>query len=187
MDDDQLFLETLCDLEERIASKNEYKVLKSSGLLRLLLLDQRRLVDAVNQSYGLNLRFRISKESSFEKQMHQDDAVFWSLEDLLDGESSLAFEPFDATRDQFLSRKIMRLGPQSITVRDVIDHLANVEGGVHIGKANNDRRRAAEAIGRFYSRAGLPGVVNQVKLIGRITVRALNPLREAVLAARTST
>jgi hypothetical protein len=35
---------------------------------------------------------------------------------------------------------------------------------------------------KFYNHSGLPGAVNQVKLIGRITVRGLSPLRDAITA-----
>jgi hypothetical protein len=37
-------------------------------------------------------------------------------------------------------------------------------------------------LGKFYNHDGLPGVVRQVKLIIRITVEGLNPLRERVAA-----
>jgi hypothetical protein len=68
-------------------------------------------------------------------------------------------------------------------VGDVIDQLANVEGAVHRGEPDTARRQAVQALGKFYSRDGLPGLVAQVKLIGRITVRGLSPLRDAVIAA----
>jgi hypothetical protein len=39
---------------------------------------------------------------------------------------------------------------------------------------------ALQAVTNFYRNSGLPGAVNQVKLIGRITVRGLGPLRDVV-------
>jgi hypothetical protein len=67
-----------------------------------------------------------------------------------------------------------------LTVRDVINQLANVEGAVHRGEARDAREQALQAVTNFYRNSGLPGAVNQVKLIGRITVRGLGPLRDAV-------
>jgi len=187
VDVDRLFIYTLRDLEQRIADADEYEVLMSAALLRKLLVDGARLMDQVNRAYRMDLRFRISGVSPLENLIYEDNPMFWSLEDALDPESPFAYQPFDATRDQFLSRKIMRFNGVFITVRDVIDQLANVEGAVHSGNANNDRRKAAQAAGKFYSRAGLPGVVSQVRLIGRITVRGLSPLRDAVITTGSAT
>jgi hypothetical protein len=187
VDVDRLFVHTLRDLERRTAANNEYEVLMSAALLRKLLLDQGRLMDQVNRRYRLELRFRINGVSPFEKQILDMNPTFWALEDALDPDSSLAYAPFDATRDQFLARRVMRFGGSWITVRDVIDQLANIEGAVHSGRAKDERHRVLQAAGKFYSRDGLPGVVSQVRLIGRITVRGLNPLHDAVIAAGAAT
>ena len=187
MDADQLFIYTLRDLERRTAATDEYEVLLSAALLRKLLLDQERLMDQVNRRYRLGLRFRISSVSPFEQRICDSNPIFWALEDVLDPESPLAYAPFDATRDQFLSRRVMRFSENWITVRDVIDQLANIEGAVHSGKPKEERHRVLQAAGRFYSRDGLPGVVSQVRLIGRITVRGLSPLRDAVVDAGAAT
>jgi hypothetical protein len=187
VDVEELFIRTLRDLEQGITSSDEYEVLMSAALLRKLLVDGGRLMDQVNRNYRLDLRFRISDVSPLENLIFEDNPIFWSLEDALDPESPFAYKPFDATRDKFLNRKVMRFNGHWITVRDVIDQLANVEGAVHSGEPDTDRRRTIQAAGRFYSRAGLPGVVSQVRLLGLITVRALSPLRDAVIAARSAT
>lgn len=77
----------------------------------------------------------------------------------------------------------MRLNSHWITEGDVIDQLANVEGAVHSGEPETARRQAIQALGKFYSRGGLPGVVAQAKLIRQITVRGLSPLRDAAIGA----
>jgi hypothetical protein len=187
VDDDQLFVHTLRDLERRTAATDEYEVLLSAALLRKLLLDQERLMDQVNRRYRLDLRFRISGVSPFEQQICDSNPIFWALEDALDPESPLAYAPFAATRDQFLRRRVMRFSETWITARDVIDQLANIEGAVHVGNPKKERHRVLQAAGRFYSRDGLSGVVSQVRLIGRITVRGLSPLRDAVVTAGAAT
>lgn len=187
MDAEELFLRTLDHLEQSITSTDEYVVLMSAGLLRKLLVDGGRLMNQVNRAYRLSLRFRISDVSPLEKAMLDDNPIFWSLEDSLDPESRLSYKPFGAKIDQFLGRRIMRFNGNWITVLDVIDQLANVEGAVHSGEPDTDRRKAIQAAGKFYSRDGLPGVVSQVRLLGRITVRGLTPLREAILASRNAT
>ncbi len=182
MDPDQLFLHTLEDLERRTAAADEYEVLMSAALLRKLLLDKGRLMDQVNRRHRLDLRFRISAVSPLEQLIHEDNPMFWVIEDALDPDCALAYAPFPATRDQFLARRVMRFSGNWITVRDVINQLANIEGAVHRGEAKDARERALREVAKFYSHSGLPGAVNQVKLIGRITVRGLSPLRDAITA-----
>jgi hypothetical protein len=108
----------------------------------------------------------------------------WSIEDALHPESPFAYKPSDATRDQFLGRKIIRFNGYWITVANVIDQLANVEGAVHSGVPDTDHRKAIRDVGDFFSRESLPGAVSQVRQIGRITISGLSPLRAAILAAR---
>jgi hypothetical protein len=155
----------------------------SAALLRKLLLDKERLTDQVNRRYRLDLRFRISAVSPYEQLLYEDNPVFWAIEDALDPDCALAYVPFDANRDEFLVRRVMRFSGNWLTVRDVINQLANIEGAVHRGKVREARERALQEVARFYSNSGLPGAVNQVKLIGRITVRGLSALRDAVTAS----
>lgn len=131
---DRLFVHTLRDLERRTVATDEYEVLLSAALLRKLLLDQERLMDQINRRYRLDLRFRISGVSPFEQQIWDSNPILWAIEDALDPKSPFAYAPFDATRDQFLGRRIMRFSENWITIRDVIDQLANIEGAVHSGK-----------------------------------------------------
>lgn len=186
MDIDRLFVRTLRDLEERTASTDEYTVLMSAALLRKLLLDESRLADQVNRNHRLKLRYRISGVSPYEKLVLEDRPTFWCIEDALDPDGPLAYAPYDATRDQFLARQVIFFAGKRITVRDVIDQLANIEGGVHSGSPKDDRQRALQAAAHFYNRSGLPGAVSQTRLIGRITVRGLRPLRDAIVSAGTA-
>ena len=99
----------------------------SAALLRKLMLDKGRLMDQVNRSHRLDLRFRISGVSPLEQLFYDDSPMFWTTEDGLDPDSPLAYAPLNATRDQFLARRVLRFGGSWITVRDVIDQLANIE------------------------------------------------------------
>ncbi|MEV6695524.1 hypothetical protein AB0M35_29090 [Micromonospora sp. NPDC051196] len=187
MDVDRLFLHTLRDLEERASATDEYKVLMSAALLRKLILDADRLVDQVNRTYKLDLRFRISSVSPFERMIYDTNPLFWIIEDGLDPEILPISPPLDAKRDQFLTRRVMCFQGSWITVRDVIHQLANIEGAVHAGKAREQRQIAFREAEKFYSHGHLPGAISQVRTIGRIVVRGLRPLHDAVVAAGAAT
>ncbi|HET9896237.1 MAG TPA: hypothetical protein VFQ44_15015 [Streptosporangiaceae bacterium] len=70
----------------------------------------------------------MSDVSPLESMILQSNPVFWSAEDALDPNSPLAYRPVDVTLEHFLKRKIMQYNGHDITVRDVTDQLANVEG-----------------------------------------------------------
>ena len=53
MDVEELFINTLHDLELRISSSDEYSVLMAAALLRKLLVDGGRLMDQANRKYRL--------------------------------------------------------------------------------------------------------------------------------------
>jgi hypothetical protein len=69
IDADQLFLRTLTDLEQRTAATDEYEVLLAAGLPRKLLLDEYPLVDQVNRSHRIRLRFRMNGPSAYEEMV----------------------------------------------------------------------------------------------------------------------
>ena len=183
VDVDRLFVHTLDDLERRTTATDEYEVLMSAALLRKLLLDGTRLTDQVNRIYRVDLRFRISAVSPYEQMLYEDNPVFWTIEDALDPDCNLTYAPYDATRDQFLARRVMRFNGTWLNVRDAINQLANIEGAVHHDDARDAKEQALREAAMHYRNSGLPGVVNQIKLIGRITVRGLAPLRDAVRAS----
>jgi hypothetical protein len=181
VDINNLFLHTLRDLEQRSTASDEYEVLMAAALLRKLLLDGKPLMHQVNRSFNLKLRFRIGSVSPLEQQIYAMSPTFWAIEDALDPESPLVYEPYDATLDQFLARQIMCFEGHWMTVKHVILQVANIEGAVHRSDAQPGRQKALRAAEEFYSRDHLSGVVSQVRLIGRITVRSLSLLRDVVI------
>ena len=54
---ERLFLNTLADLESTVANPDRQGLIKASGSLRLLLLDEEPLVHQVKRGYRLKLQF----------------------------------------------------------------------------------------------------------------------------------
>ena len=166
VDADRLFLQTLEDLERRTTATDEYEVLMSAALLRKLLLDGTPLTDQVNRRYRLALRFRISAVSPYEQLLHDDNPVFWAIEDILDPDCALAYVPVWRHAGPVPCQAGRGFNGNWLTVRDVINQLANINGAVHRSEARDARERALQAVAHFYGHSGLPGEVNQIKLIG---------------------
>jgi hypothetical protein len=71
-----------------------------------------------------------------------------------------------------------------VTVHDVIDQLAHIEGGVHTGDARTAKERALAEASRYFGIGGLPAGWRVLAAIARVVVRAVAPLRDAVVSGR---
>lgn len=183
MDAHRLLIRTVADLERRAEETDEYEVLLASGLLRKLLLDGRPLMDQVNARHRMKIRFRINGVSRYEQVVLADGPVFWTLMDGIDPEqeSPINRPVQEATRDQLLARRVMFVHGHDITVRDLIDQLAHIEGAVHSGQVHDVRQALITQVNREIYFGDLPMGVQQIKSIARVVVRGLVPLRDAVL------
>jgi hypothetical protein len=158
MNRDTLFLRTLEDLGRRVEpGVDEYEVLLIAGLLRKLLVDSPRLVDEVNRGRGLRIRYLINARKPIWELAGLQAPVFWSIQDGLDPERALArVEPKEVSLDEFLATVVVRVRTESITVKDVILHAANVVGAVHPGRPRADVNRLLEQLADQLSIGGLP-------------------------------
>jgi hypothetical protein len=190
MQADQLFLRTLEDLDRRTTVADEYEALLAAGRLRLLLLDEAPLVHQVNRYRRERIRFRINGETPLERSMLADKPVFWAIGDAIDPDAFPApgiSAPTDAKLDQFLKRVVMYARGERLSVGDLIRQVAHIDGAVHKGEPANAREELLDEMSRFMFFRNLPATVHHVQLIGRIVVRALTPLRDAILADQGTT
>jgi hypothetical protein len=79
----------------------------------------------------------------------------------------------------------MKMRDQSVTVRENILHTANVVGAVHPGRPRQDVNRLLEQYAGAISVGGYRPDVRSLQAIARVTLRALEPLREGVRTAAT--
>lgn len=189
MNVDELFTRTLADLERRTTVTDEYEALLSAGLLRKLLLDKTPLMDKVNSNLRMKVRFAINGESAYERAVHEDGPMFWSLGEAIDPDIPAPpglWAPFNATRDQLLARRVLRVHGNWVTVRDLIDQLAHIEGAVHSEDPKNQREEVLREVARHIYVNGLPVGVRQVQSIGRVVVRGLAPLAVAITSSRAT-
>ncbi len=83
---EELFLRTLEDFAQRIASEDAYEVLGASALIRKLLIDSSPLVDQVNQKYRLKIEFEVMPQRSLPPSVPIPD--FSSVQDGLNPDTS---------------------------------------------------------------------------------------------------
>jgi hypothetical protein len=192
MNVDQLFLDTLSDLEGRLhtteQSPSDYQVVKASALLRQLLVDQQNLVDQVNRTRRLKIRYRAS-----DRKPPADPApTFWTVQDGFDPETALRRSPIlEVNRDGLLKCVVATLQAsagesKSVTVYDLIQYLAHVEGGVHAGQPKTPMENELRVWNQFVSIGGRPSMVRSLFAVGRVVVKGLEPLRAAIMRDASS-
>jgi hypothetical protein len=190
MQADQLFLRTLEDLDRRTVVADEYETLLAAGLLRKLLLDEAPLIHQVNRDRREQIRFRINGETPLERVILEDNPIFWVIGDAIDPDAfpvSGISAPIDVKLDQFLARTVMFTRGERLSVGELIKQVAHIDGAVHKGKPTNAREELLDEISRFMFFGDLPSTVRHVQLVGRIVVRALTPLRDAILTGKGTT
>lgn len=178
-----LFLRTLQDIEERIApGKDDYEVLMVAALLRKLLLDGDPLVHQINRNRKLKVQF-----TAVHRRPPTDRAtVLWTIQDGLDPDTAfprLGGEVVRVSLDKFMALPVAAVEGVVIDIGSLIRYLAHVEGAIHAGTPGNDKERA---IAKFSNGIGIGGMesgaVRAMLAIGRVTLKALQPLRQQMRA-----
>jgi hypothetical protein len=149
------------------------------GSVQKLLLDDTRLVDAVNRSRRIKYRFRAN-----ERQPPDDPSlVFWSIQDGLDPDTAAPLRTNnvrDLTRDKFLAVTIMVVRGERLTVADVLRYLANVAGAVHSGSPTTTKEMALASLASSIQVGGYTPEVRSLLAVARVVTKALQPIRRAI-------
>lgn len=178
MNRDLLFIKDLENLEERMQSRDEYEILGIAALLRKLLLDKEPLVDQVNRSRRLKIRFKINPP----KIPMDPPPTFWSIEDGLDPETARPRRtgPAEVRKDEFLAAQVLYVNGKVFTVRDIILYMANVHGAVHAGNPKNSKDKTLKKIADMFSIGGLQAGIRLLRAIARVVIKGLQPLKTAI-------
>ena len=173
----QLFIRTLRDLDDKLKSHDEYETLMIAWLLRKLLLDESPLVDQVNRQKRQRIRFIIN---DYPLPTTEPGIEFCSLEDMLDPSVIPCPKPLKVTRDQLFSRPVLVYRNHVTTIKELILHAAHVQGAVHAGMAKDEKDKALEQLTEIIGIGGLPAGFRQLRVIGRIVRKGLEPLRVVI-------
>ena len=198
---EQLFVETLIDIDRKLrGNPSEYDLLKVSGLLRSILLDNPPLLDTASAAVSLDARFRVVKPSPFVPSPEQDaawakfhatrpevkrvDVAVAIRGGLLTGQPA---EPgdrvLDLSREDFLKHPIgFTLSDVEYSVESVLRVAANSMGGVHNDGLPN-RNREAEELRKYMEQGGATWFGRSMPAgmtfeIARCTLRACQPIAD---------
>ena len=174
---DQLFLCTLDDIKEKIDSAQPYPLLLAAFLLRKLLLEGSSLVDQVNRYRRLKISFQIGLSSH--PPVFPADCRQWCIGDAFDPETVLIDGCYEVDLKTFLSTTVSYVEGHRHSVKDMIKFEAHVGVAVHPGRPKTPAEKALHAFDSQLQIGGQSSRVFQLRSIGRVVLRALEPLRQA--------
>lgn len=173
MDVEALFARVVDELEQRLAkADDEYQILRASGLLRFLLLDQRPLLVTIAQSRGVPLQFAIRARGVTMRPIEAPGPTLMGF----------SVAPWPGVRTEvvtlsdFLTRETVVTVGASFTVRAVIKVAAIAFGGVHYMDPHNPDERALVDLVRSFGTDDLDvlgGVLSDVGAVALATARPL--------------
>jgi hypothetical protein len=170
-----LFVRTIEDLKMKVESTDLYEILNISALLRKLFLDDYPLVNKVNSEYKLKIIYHIGLPSAFILSNGQNKN--WFLLDGFDPETGRpGRENSFVSIDRLLSATVIRVNSNNYSVKDIIKYEANIKGGVHSGKVQNEKEQTLEDIKCFFNISGGQPSRYQLQAIGRVVLKGLNEL-----------
>jgi hypothetical protein len=107
--------------------------------------------------------------------------IAWAVEDGFDPEKCPPIVEFETVKlDRLLSAVVMVSGDHQHTIHDLIDHVSHIDGIIHAGAPSDDQERSLADLRQFMFIAGNPSGVRTIAAVGRVVLRALEPLRQAV-------
>lgn len=163
-----LFIRTISELASASNSNDWYLLLKSSGHLRLLLLDG--LLHKANENNRLKVLFRVADPGEpppidFDK-MWKNIASFDLPVSLLT----------DLNLDQFLRLRVFESKNGEVTVKDVIRAAANADGGVHLDDPKQSEEELILSLDKKTQRFGQVASRHILRNICTVVVHSCSPL-----------
>lgn len=160
----RLFLETVQDLMIKLEDRSEYSLIRCSALLRQLLLED--MISVANK-YRAKVYFNVCRDIPHPTEL-SPSLVYSGVLPLVGNH-----EVLDMAR--FLAKRIALIADSEITVRDIIDAVANNRGGIHF--RNSARAKQVPVLEMDDSGSNMKKLsLSFIREIGITTVRAVAPL-----------
>lgn len=186
-----LFIRVAQDLHRIAKSQDDYDGLRVASLLRLLLIDDSPLIHRVNRIHRLPLQFRVGHvliddvvdpatlPPSTEPRLVKvhDGRLFHAVGDGFDP-TMWRGRTQELSWDEFLQALVVKVEEHFVSVRELVAHLAYVEGVVHAGgpKAKRPADEALQRSRRLLAFRGPSPLFETARAIGRVVLSAIVPL-----------
>jgi hypothetical protein len=171
---EQLYLKTIDDLNNRISSHDPFNILSASVKIRELFLADQPLVDLVSEQYKSNFTFDVCLPTPDPSGL-PDPAVF-SIQEELDPDTSRPGQlTSQLAKDQFLKIILIDINGKKYSIKDVVLSGVTIMGAIHSGSAKSEKEQVLKAV-NDQMLIGFSASLRQLQAIGRVVIKALNPL-----------
>jgi hypothetical protein len=186
LDPRRVFIRKVEDLRLRVDSARlqtaldpDYEVLMASPLLRELLMGEPPLCHLINRHYRLKIRFEVARKPAYERLVLQDRPIFYARGDgLFPGTATPGSETATLNLEKFLREMVMLVQGEPVSVRDLIDYVANAAGAVHFGDPTKGKRALLIELDKGLGIGGMEATPKTLIAVGHIVVAGLQPLVE---------
>lgn len=161
-------------------SLDEIDLADLAGHIRQIAFDKRALIDAVND--GIKIEFVVGVFPPFmtpEGDPHWDKVAYQGLGDAIDPIVSPFGLSETLTRNQFGQHVVAFSRGEKITIKDIVKYNANLRGGIHWSPDSKGEYHKLRVLESLYL-GGIAAPVRDLKAIGRVTLRGLDPLIDRV-------
>jgi hypothetical protein len=176
-----LFLSTVIDLDQRVVAGDRYSLIRASGLLRQLLLDETPLAHVVNREYRTPLEFQTME---FSQAPPVEPEAHWRL---LDPEPFPGAQTQNCSLKEFLAAPCLTWRGSCASVTDLIRACANAKGGVHLGRAKIADEQLLLDWDEVFSILGEQPSLRAIAAVCRVALRGLTGLVRAVESGSSPT
>jgi hypothetical protein len=187
---EELFIESLADLRDRISEPSRYDNLKASAILRQLLADVNPLLHLVNREYNHKTRFITRQLQHIEPLKVIDGQVQSGMIINIESIVPLENEPEEnleqLTIDLFLGKRCLIYCQYRYNVIDIIKINANMQGGVHAGAPRQDNEHAAIELANLRILIGFNNgtevdiITGLIHPVAQIVIKALEPIENLI-------
>ena len=174
---EKLFLNTVEDVEKKLVSNTEYDLIRASGLLRQLFLDEHPLVHQVNKKFKLKLQFT-TMDFTFKPPTRP--LIHW--QNLDPSAAPPGAMRITTNLKGFLGAECLTFQSHEYTVREIILAAAHLKGGIHSGKPKEPEQESLLKLDEVLKVHGLDASLASLRGLVAVSLDALKPLVEAVRA-----
>jgi hypothetical protein len=173
-----LFLSKLSELAKltQSGSGSHTDMLRAAGILRHLLL-QSPLVTAANRQHHEKILYSVSDCSACPPAPVLE-GMLWSASSILPEQRPLCAKQSDLKLDSFLAHPVMKVQNSVISVKQIVDQLANSAGAVHFDEEADIEEAAHElmvnSVWQLFGKAYTNPPIVEIAIV---TLRAVEGLR----------
>lgn len=175
---EKVFFNTIEELKTRIDEPSEYNILKSSGLIRILLVDGNSLVNQVNKEFRVKINFKVQQRFDIPEGEPLPNGVIpkplFGVNFILPSEESTSIELLNIK--EYFKYTVAFYEGNEFSVLDVIKICANKYGGVHLDDVKTLKEKFIDGMHNHFFFNDFSSVLHSMHSISIICLNSLLPL-----------